>query len=133
MSKRPCPCGSGSAYASCCERYIRGKQRPETAEKLMRSRYTAYVTGAVDYLVATRHPSFRSPSEAADITAFMMSVTTWDNLEILIAESGEKTDAQGLVAFNVFFHQGSRAESFYECSRFSIVDGEWMYEAGEIG
>jgi uncharacterized protein YchJ len=37
-----CYCGSLSNYSQCCEGYIKGVKKP-TAEKLMRSRYSAYV------------------------------------------------------------------------------------------
>jgi SEC-C motif-containing protein len=38
--------------AACCGRYHRGERAP-TAVALMRSRYTAYVRGEIDYLVDT--------------------------------------------------------------------------------
>ncbi len=72
MAKIPCPCGTELTYSNCCEMFIRGKQLPETAEGLMRSRYTAYLTGAVDYLVATRHPDFLASDEAKNNSAWMM-------------------------------------------------------------
>ncbi len=132
MPNIPCPCGTELSYSNCCEGFIRGKQLPATAEALMRSRYTAYVTGAVDYLVATRHPDFLPSDEAKNISAWMMEVTAWDKLEILITDKGEKSDTTGQVAFNVFFHQGSHADSFYECSRFSKLNGRWVYETAEL-
>jgi SEC-C motif-containing protein len=127
----PCPCGTDLPYFKCCEKYIRGKELPLTAELLMRSRYTAYVIGAVDYLIETRHPQFRTPNEAKHIAEWMSQVTSWDKLEVLIAEKGEKSDTQGWVGFNVFFHQGGQSESFYEWSRFSKLNGRWVYEVGE--
>ena len=51
-----CPCGSGSEYSSCCELLIKGKALPETAEKLMRSRYTAFTLADVVYLKKTLAP-----------------------------------------------------------------------------
>ena len=53
-----CHCGSGKPYVKCCEPYINGEPAP-TAEALMRSRYSAYVVGAVDYLGETLHPDHR--------------------------------------------------------------------------
>lgn len=132
MSNLPCPCGSENAYSKCCEGIIRGKQLPETAEQLMRSRYTAFATGAIDYLIATRHPDFRTVEESKHIADWMKEVTSWDKLEILVTENGEKSDTVGRVAFNVFFHQNGKPESFYECSRFSKLNGRWVYEVGEV-
>ena len=47
-----CPCGSGADYSSCCGPYIDGDRPAPTAEALMRSRYTAHVKLAADYLNA---------------------------------------------------------------------------------
>ena len=46
----PCPCKSGKTYGECCAPVIAGTVKPETAEAVMRARYTSYVTGDVDYL-----------------------------------------------------------------------------------
>lgn len=51
-----CPCGSGDALGECCGRYHAGMAAP-SAELLMRSRYSAYVLGLVDYLRATTLPA----------------------------------------------------------------------------
>ena len=57
----PCTCGSDAATDRCCGRYHAGPlylQAP-TAQALMQSRYSAYVLGPADYLLATWHPSTR--------------------------------------------------------------------------
>ena len=56
-----CPCGSNRTYDDCCGPYLEGRSDPPTAEALMRSRYTAYARGAIDYLLATHDP--RPPQE----------------------------------------------------------------------
>ena len=55
-----CYCGSQKSYKDCCEPYILGEKNPSTAEDLMRSRYSAYVVVATDYLIETTHSSTRS-------------------------------------------------------------------------
>ena len=55
MSTSICPCGSGNLLDACCGHYHAGTVAP-SAETLMRSRYSAYVLGQVDYLVATTLP-----------------------------------------------------------------------------
>lgn len=52
----PCPCG-GPALDTCCGPFHAGLAVPQTAESLMRSRYTAYTLGNEAYLRATWHPS----------------------------------------------------------------------------
>ena len=54
-----CPCGSGKTYDECCEPFIRGKAFPETAEQLMRSRYSAYTLQEIPYITDTLHPDHR--------------------------------------------------------------------------
>ena len=56
-----CPCKSRLPYAGCCQPFHHGKAKPETAEQLMRSRYSAYFFRLVDYLVETTHPDTREP------------------------------------------------------------------------
>ena len=70
LASQACPCGrldgKGRALplARCCGRYLDawdGCPAPD-AEALMRSRYSAFVLGRVDYLLATWHASQR-PAE----------------------------------------------------------------------
>lgn len=56
-----CPCGSGKSYAACCARE-HGGEPAASPERLLRSRFSAYALGLVDYLVATTHP--RNPERA---------------------------------------------------------------------
>ena len=63
----PCPCGrplsarNGAVrrYGDCCGRWHAGPDHllAPDAEALMRSRYSAYGLGLIDYLLATWHPS----------------------------------------------------------------------------
>ena len=55
-----CPCGTENNFSECCEPYLKGKKFPPTAEKLMRSRYTAYVYADIDYLKNTLAPESRT-------------------------------------------------------------------------
>ena len=48
-----CPCGKGDSLETCCGPFIDGTKRPATAEDLMRSRYSAFATHNVDYILDT--------------------------------------------------------------------------------
>ena len=50
MNLMLCPCGSKNTYQDCCEVYLDGSKLAETPEKLMRSRYTAFVMGAHEHI-----------------------------------------------------------------------------------
>ena len=62
MSSTPSPCGSPLPLAGCCGRYHAGAL-PDGARALMRSRYSAYVLGLIDYLVATTLPAQQAALE----------------------------------------------------------------------
>ena len=93
-----CPCGSGLAYEQCCRPYLEGKTWPETAEALVRSRYTAYGSGHFDYLVETTHPDYRDGITAERLAQSAEGVR-WHRLDIAATaenvpagENGERYD-----------------------------------------
>ncbi len=124
-----CPCGSGSAEAACCGRYLAGALAP-TALALMRSRYTAYVRGAIDYLVATHDPRTRSSVDVAAVTRWSRD-TEWLGLEIIATEMGGEGDDVGIVEFVASGRTHAVPFRQRERSRFRRVDGAWMYVDGE--
>ncbi len=76
MSGEECPCGSGKGFDLCCEPYLAGKALPETAEALMRSRYSAYVRQLIPYLKETLWPKYQ-PSFDAQGTARWAAESHW--------------------------------------------------------
>ena len=58
---RRCPCTSGLSFGECCGKYHAGAKAP-TAEALMRSRFSAFVSGDEDYLLRTWDPVTRPGS-----------------------------------------------------------------------
>ncbi|HIE71337.1 MAG TPA: hypothetical protein EYP98_14860, partial [Planctomycetes bacterium] len=55
-----CPCTSGQQFAECCEPIIKQEQVSTTAEQLMRSRYSAYALGHVDWIIDSQSPDGRA-------------------------------------------------------------------------
>lgn len=123
-----CPCGSGRDYAACCGRYIEGGRLPDTAEQLMRSRYTAYVLARQDYLQQTWHPSTRP----ADLGAAVTEAVKWLGLQIKRTQAGGAGDSEGLVEFVARYKVGGKAERLHEASRFVRENGRWLYLDGEF-
>lgn len=119
----PCPCGSGPPYADCCGPWHTGIDHgvhAPTAEALMRSRYSAYVIGLLDYLLATWHPS-TAPGDLE------LPPVKWLGLEVRhAATSGDA----GVVEFVARCRDGGRAERMHETSRFVREDGRWYYIDG---
>ncbi|MCB1800926.1 MAG: YchJ family protein [Gammaproteobacteria bacterium] len=125
-----CPCGSGLEYAHCCQPHIEGVKTPPTAEALMRSRYSAYVVGAVDYLGDTLHPDHRDDWDR-DATRRWAEQSSWLGLEIVATEGGTAEDNEGMVEFVATFEEGGRKTVHRERSRFQAVRGRWYYVDGE--
>jgi SEC-C motif-containing protein len=130
-TKDACPCDSGDPYAGCCGLYHDGVPAP-TAEALMRSRYSAFVKGAIDYLIDTHDPSTRAAVDRASITQWSRD-TIWLGLEIVDVVAGTDADSSGVVEF--IARGATRGTPFAqrERSRFRKVDGAWFYVDGTVG
>ena len=117
----------GPGYDACCGRYHRGPQhRPApTAEALMRSRYSAYVLGLTDYLLATWHTSTR-PTSLEPQPAGMK----WLGLEV--RRHTQQDDTHASVEFVARSKLDGRAQRLHETSRFVREDGRWLYLDGDV-
>lgn len=120
-----CPCNTGLIYEECCGRYHAGAVAP-TAETLMRSRFSAFVTKDPEYLLRTWDPDTR-PYE---LTLVDLPVQFY-RLEILDTVGGGPLDSEGVVEFEAFY-RGEPAGSQRERSTFRRIDGAWYYTAGNV-
>jgi len=111
--------------ADCCGRYHAGEPAPD-AERLMRSRYSAYVLGLEDYLRATWHPSTRPAALELDATPRPQ----WLGLTVKAHTPLDETHAT--VEFVARYKLNGRAFRLHETSRFEKLDGRWLYVDGEI-
>ena len=125
-----CYCGSKKKYQYCCGKYILGKANPTTAEQLMKSRYTAFCEGKIDYLIATLHPDKRQESDREELARTIKN-TTWLGLTIVETSQGKKNDKLGYVEFVAAF-QITKPQQLHERSRFIKTDGKWFYVDGDI-
>jgi SEC-C motif domain protein len=126
-----CPCGSGAAAEACCRRYLEGEPAP-TAVALMRSRYTAYVVGAIDYLLATHDASTRALVDRAGVAAWSRE-TRWLGLEIVASEAGGPDDHDGIVEFIARGSTNGTTFAQRERSRFRRTGDRWFYFDGKAG
>src|SRR5690349_8434368 len=111
-----CPCGSGETYAKCCEPFIKGETLPPTAEKLMRSRYTAYTLSDVDYIKKTLAPESQSDFDSA-ATKKWASEAQWKGLKIMSVQQGSETDKKGVVEFMATYTQDGESFDHHEVSK----------------
>ena len=115
----PCPCGRPLSYAACCGRHHAGFPAAD-AESLMRSRYSAYVLGLEDYLLATWHASTRP----AALDLELGPQPKWLGLEVKArTEAGDTATVEFIARCRV----GGRAQRLHELSRFVREAGRWYY------
>ncbi|MBS1140795.1 MAG: motif protein [Proteobacteria bacterium] len=121
-----CPCGSGRRYADCCGRLHAGADIAQTAEALMRSRYSAYVQKLDDYLLASWHPSTRP----INLDLAEDDGTKWLGLEVKRHQPTDENHAT--VEFVARYRIDGRGHRLHEISRFVREDGRWFYVDGDI-
>lgn len=120
-----CPCGTGDQYQRCCLPLLLGERTAETAEELMRSRYSAYVAENVDYIWATWHPRTRSAEPVGG------DGPQWIGLEIIDVVGGQPGDETGEVEFKAYYRENQRSGTLHERSRFAVRARRWFYLDGE--
>lgn len=121
-----CPCQSGKSFAECCEPLIKGEEKAETAEQLMRSRYTAYTQVNMDYIEKTHDPKTRKNSDMEANRRWAESAK-WFGLEVLSTEGGGPDDDDGMVEFIARYDLGEGEEEHHEHSLFRKENGGWYY------
>ena len=127
LANSPCPCGTALPYARCCGRWHEGPEHLQapTAEALMRSRYSAFVLGLRDYLLATWHPSTRPPTLEPNEPGLR-----WLGLDV--KRHDVQDDTHATVEFVARSKLAGRAHRLHEHSRFVREDGRWYYVDGDI-
>ncbi|MBO0677055.1 hypothetical protein JRC04_06230 [Mycolicibacterium sp. S2-37] len=84
----------------------------------MRSRYSAYAVGDLDYVWRTWHPRTR-PAEVVP------SDVEWVSLEIVDASDDE-------VEFRAHYRREGRPGTLHERSRFAVRARRWFYVDGDL-
>lgn len=121
----PCPCGSGVFLEQCCDRYHAGAIAP-SAEILMRSRYSAYVLGLIDYLVKTTLPAQQASLDKAAMAAWSSS-STWLGLDVQSSENLGGRPEHAFVTFSARWHDEAGQHIQHERSAFVQIDGHWYF------
>ncbi|ANW95959.1 Sec-C motif domain protein [Wenyingzhuangia fucanilytica] len=124
-----CPCGSKQSFKVCCEPIHKNISLAKTPLALMKSRYTAYVMGNIDYLMQSHHSSTRPIAEKDEILAWTNSVN-WLRLEIIEAKEAQEEEEEGFVTFKAYFLESGIGNSIFEKSRFIKENNHWTYVDG---
>ena len=92
----------------------------------MRSRYSAFAIGLLDYAFRTWHPRTR-PSDLSPTPGL-----EWVGLQVLRTVNGGMLDDTGTVEFRARFHSAGRTRAMHETSRFERRAGRWVYVDGDV-
>ena len=125
-----CPCGSGKSYKECCAPIILGTQKAQTAEALMRARYTAYVVHKIDFIINTCETGEKIAEIDKKATENWSRNSTWHGLKILRTEKGGPEDTEGIVEFEATYTQKGIRDIHHEIGGFKKINGEWLYSEG---
>ncbi|UOF15036.1 hypothetical protein IEQ11_25570 [Lysobacter capsici] len=120
-----CPCDATRRYATCCGRLHAGTATAESAEQLMRSRYSAYAVGDLEYLRASWHADTCPTDLEVDPSV------RWLGLQVK-RHRREGEDAAVVEFVARYRVGGGSAVRLHEVSRFVRVDGRWVYVDGEF-
>ena len=120
-----CPCQSGKSYTDCCQPFHLHQMIPDSAEKLMRSRYTAYTQVNIPYIVETTVPAQQA---LLDQPAMQLwgEETDWAGLEI-ITHQPFVSKIHSWVEFKAFFNIENGIDAHHERSLFVLISGRWYF------
>lgn len=121
-----CPCCSDRDFAHCCKPVLLDHSAAETAEQLMRSRYTSFALKHKEHLLRSWQQETRPAKIEEDASPIQ-----WLGLEIDLCEKGMTHDTDGVVRFKAQFLCSGSLCQLSERSRFVRQDGLWYYQDGD--
>ncbi|RKD98478.1 YchJ family protein [Marinifilum flexuosum] len=126
----PCYCGKSNSYEECCGAIHSGKRKAETAQDLMRSRYSAFVIADITYILKTYSSKTRPLNQEKEILDWAKSVE-WQRLEVINTNKGNSTDVNGHVEFKAYYKEDGIDQCLHENSFFEKENEQWVYVSGE--
>jgi len=97
----------------------------------MRSRYSAYVTGQVEYLATSLHPEHRQDMDLA-ATRRWSQAAQWKGLQVVSTRDGGEEDDEGEVEFVATYREKGVNKPHHERASFRRAEGRWYYVSGDI-
>ncbi len=129
MTTMDCPCCSGKKFDECCDPVIRGVRSAASAEELMRSRYSAYATSAIDWIIDSQVPEGRQFTDRR-ATEEWSKRSNWKGLEVLEVRDGGVDDDEGFVEFKAYYELAGEDIAHHEIASFRKEDGRWYFVDG---
>lgn len=128
--EKNCFCGTKLEYKGCCGAIHSGERKANTAEELMRSRYSAFVLASIDYILDTYSGKTRPVDQREEILHWSQSVE-WLGLKVISIDKGCENDSVGWVEFKADFIEEGQKQIMHEKSFFQKENGVWVYVSGE--
>jgi SEC-C motif-containing protein len=97
----------------------------------MRSRYSAYVVGRIEYLRESLDPDHRGDLDL-EATRRWAQEARWLGLEVRATEGGGPDDEEGAVEFVATYKEKGLVRPHHERARFRRQQGRWFYVEGEL-
>ena len=121
------------AYSDCCQPYHEGISKAETAERLMRTRYSAFVLVKPEYIIKTTLPAQQNLLDIEAIEKWAKE-TPWAGLEI-IEHTSKLGKCHAQVEFRAYYHEvdssgeaiKEKQQAHHERSTFVKVDENWYF------
>lgn len=124
-----CPCGTNKPYSECCGLYIESEVGAPTPEALMRSRYSAYSLGNIDYIGKTMQGDAAKDFDVEGTKRWADGIK-W--LSLAITSQKMKTPSKGFVIFEATYLENGKERILREKSEFHFIKGHWYYVAGKM-
>jgi SEC-C motif-containing protein len=122
-----CSCGSNIGFEKCCGPILNG-DLAQTAEALMRSRYSAFVHRKLDHIERTNAPEIAGDFNRAEAER-LAEECDWHGLQILnVKEDGDVAQ----VEFVIQFKRDGQNMAQAELASFRRENGQWVYESGQL-
>lgn len=129
-NEKNCPCGSKNDYWQCCGAFIERQQLPQTAEALMRSRYTAYSQAKINYIQQTMLGEALQGFDPLEAEQFAKKAN-WQGLTVIRSLQGQANDDMGYVEFIARYQLNGQPQVIHELSEFRYINGRWYYVTGK--
>ncbi|NGX31099.1 MAG: hypothetical protein K940chlam8_00459 [Chlamydiae bacterium] len=127
-----CLCHSNKPYEDCCKPFHLETQYPDPVQ-LMRSRFSAYALGLVNYIIETthkEHPDFKKDLDVwKEEIEFFCEATEFVNLKIMEKEIFQ---TQANVTFIAYLKQDGNSIKLFEKSLFLKENERWLYHSGQV-
>ena len=135
-----CPCGSGEAYATCCQPFHDG-QPVDSPERCLRSRFAAFAYRLPRHIISTTHPDNRD--YRTDRVAWARTLNReglFDDFDFVRLEVGDAepgaSEQESFLSFRATLRRRGGAEdemAFSERSRFVRTKAAgWQYASGDV-